>query len=128
MADIAWLPDSWERWADQHGRLHNLPAFAALALPVMFLCHGRRDRRGAIIILAAIAALLELLQYFIPSRTCEWQDIALSWAGLATTWLPFELFCWSVGRWRSWQYKKRTVIAPPDFRAPPVRADRGFKS
>jgi hypothetical protein len=33
---------------------------------------------------------VEAAQYFIPTRWCEWEDVAWSWAGLAATWLVAE--------------------------------------
>jgi VanZ family protein len=98
VADIRWLPASLTHWADYHGRVRNIPAFAVLALPFMLICPSPRARRTAIFGLAAFAATLELLQYFIPTRYCEWQDIACSWIGLALTWVSFEFASWAAWR------------------------------
>ena len=98
---VRWLPAVLTHWADNHGQLDNVPAFAMLAVPFMFVCNGRRARRTAIAWLAVFAATLELLQYFIPTRFCEWQDIACSWIGLALTWLGYEFACWAA--WRIYQ-------------------------
>jgi hypothetical protein len=100
---ITWLPRSLDpiiRWADDHGRMRNVPAYALLAMPVMVLCRTRQSRTIAIILLAVFGAVLEGLQFFIPTRYCEWQDVALSWVGLLVTWGPAEALYWGVGRWR----------------------------
>jgi VanZ family protein len=114
LESIPWLPKSLTHWADRHGRLDNVPAFAALALPFMYVCNGRRARRKALAWLAVFAAVLELLQYFIPTRHCEWQDIVASWAGLAITWLGVE-FTYRAA-WRVRQFFKQ----PQDGRPPDV--------
>ena len=77
---------------DHHGYLQNIPAYALLALPFMTLFRGSRARAQIVGTLALFATVLEAIQYFIPSRFCEWQDVALSWVGLLITWGLFEAF------------------------------------
>lgn len=88
--DLWWLPSSVRNWAYYNGQLRNLPAFAALAIPCMILANGRRARRKAILGLAVFVAVTEAAQHFVPSRWCEWQDVAYGWAGLLITWSVFE--------------------------------------
>src|ERR1019366_6491362 len=98
------------RWADDHGRLRNVPAYALLAMPVMVLCRTRKSRAIAIIFLAVFGAILEGLQTFIPTRFCEWQDVALSWVGLLITWGLAEGLYWSAGRlWPHRHGRKRRI-------------------
>ena len=91
LVEIGWLPRGVARWADSYGRFRNFPAYAALAAPFVFVCNGRRARAKAMAWLALLGAVVEGLQYFIPTRWCEWQDVAWSWAGLAATWLAAEI-------------------------------------
>lgn len=95
LVEIPWLPRAVAKWADSYGRFRNFPAYATLAAPFMIVCNGRRARFRALRWLALFAASVEAAQYFIPSRWCEWQDVAWSWAGLAATWLVAEM-SWKV--------------------------------
>jgi hypothetical protein len=118
LTTLSWLPDPLERWADRHGRLRNLPAFAALALPFMCVANGRRARRKAFFGLAAFSAGLELAQHFIPTRLCEWQDIMWSWIGLGFTWLGFEIFRLALGhvqRLLRQRNRRRSLPGPASF-------------
>lgn len=85
-----WLPRVIEEWADGHGRIRNLPAFALLAVPCLVVVNGRRARRKTILALAVFVAVTEFAQRFIPNRMFEWQDIACGWTGLLLTWGIFE--------------------------------------
>ena len=130
---ITWLPKSLTYWADANGVVDNIPAFAVLALPFMYLCNGRRARRKAIAWLAVFAAVLELLQYFIPTRFCDWRDIVASWAGLAITWLGVEFVYWAAWRVRQ-KFKRgqdgrstdatRPAAAGSNRKAPPQKKPR----
>jgi hypothetical protein len=100
LSEIPWLPHGVARWADSYGRFRNFPAYATLALPFMIVCRGRRGRFNAFRWLALFGAAVEAAQHFIPTRWCEWQDVAWSWAGLAATWLVAELGCMAAGRVR----------------------------
>lgn len=90
LSEIPWLPRGVAHWADNYGRFRNFPAYATLALPFMIVCNGRRSRFNALRWLALFGAAVEAAQYFIPSRWCEWEDVAWSWAGLTATWLLTE--------------------------------------
>jgi hypothetical protein len=100
LSEIPWLPTGLARWADSYGRFRNFPAYAALAVPFMFVCNGRRPRAKAIAWLAVFGAVVEGLQYWLPTRWCEWQDVAWSWVGLAATWLATE-----IGFWVAWEIR-----------------------
>jgi chromosome segregation ATPase len=73
----------------------------------MVLCRTGRSRAIAISLLAVLGAVLEGLQYFIPTRFCEWQDVALSWVGLLLTWGLAESLYWSAGRLRRFRTPHR---------------------
>jgi VanZ like family len=109
---ITWLPRMlWPiaTWADYHGYLRNVPAYALLALPVMVIFPGRKARAGALTVLAIFAAALEFFQLFIPTRFFSWGDIALSWAGLAITWALAEGIRWCSRRVQRILSKKRAL-------------------
>lgn len=91
LSEVPWLPGGLARWADSYGRLRNLPAYAVLAVPFMVVSPRPRSRAISIACLALVGAILEGLQYFLPSRWCEWQDVAWSWCGLGLTWATAEL-------------------------------------
>lgn len=91
LSEISWLPEGIARWADSYGRFRNFPAYATLAIPFMIVCNGRRARFRALKWLALFGAAVEAAQYFIPTRWCEWEDVAWSWAGLVATWLIAEI-------------------------------------
>jgi VanZ family protein len=116
-SDLWWLPRPVERWVDSHGEMRNVPAFALLAVPSLILCNGRRARRKAIAALAAFCAITEMAQYFIPTRCCEWQDVATGWTGLALTWAAFEGSFWAA--WKIRQSLRALGVAGPGDRLPP---------
>jgi len=91
LQEVWWLPTGIARWADSYGRFRNFPAYALLALPFMLVANGRRARFNAFRWLALFGAAVEAAQYFIPSRWCEWEDVAWSWAGLLATWILVEV-------------------------------------
>jgi hypothetical protein len=91
LSEIPWLPGGVASWADSYGRFRNFPAYAILAIPFMIVCNGRRARFRAFRLLALFGASVEAAQYFIPTRWCEWEDVAWSWAGLVATWLIVEV-------------------------------------
>lgn len=100
---IQWLPRWLEpvaNWADLHGYLRNVPAYALLGVPVMFLFAKRRRRMQAFLWLAIFAAGLELLQLFIPTRYFSLGDILLSWVGLGMTWGAGEAVRSGLARWQ----------------------------
>lgn len=87
---VWWIPYPIARWADYHGRTRNLVAYCLLATPILVL---NRDRTRQVKWLAALGifgTVLEYGQLFIPTRWFEWQDIALTLAGLLASWLLVE--------------------------------------
>jgi hypothetical protein len=107
LQEVWWLPGGVARWADEYGRFRNFPAYAVLALPFMIAANGRRARFNAFRWLALFGAVVEALQYFIPTRWCEWQDVAWSWAGLLATWIVVEL-----GYKAAWEIRCAIVRKP----------------
>ena len=95
---VNWIPYPVALWADYHGRSRNLVAYAILALPVLVLFDNRRMQLRWLAALGLLGTALEYGQLFIPTRWFEWQDIALSLAGLATTWVAVEGYRWIIRR------------------------------
>jgi hypothetical protein len=89
---IWWIPYPAALWADYHGRIRNLVAYAILALPALILYRDRRKQLRWLVGLGVLGTALEYGQLFIPTRWFEWQDIALSLTGLATAWIFVETF------------------------------------
>jgi hypothetical protein len=87
---VSWIPYPVALWADYHGRSRNLVAYAILALPVLVLFDDRKTQLSWMVALGVLGTALEYGQLFIPTRWFEWQDIALSLAGLATSWVAVE--------------------------------------
>jgi VanZ family protein len=65
-------------------RLNHASAFAALALSG---CLGYRGRRSTLLwlmlALLAFGGLIEVVQYFVPGRSCEWGDLFADLVGIA---------------------------------------------
>ncbi len=89
VAELAWVPRWLSAWADHHGSLRNLPAFAALAL-VLILTLGRRPGSA---LAALLGVFLELAQTFISGRTFDWADIGWSLAGVVAVSAAFAVAC-----------------------------------
>jgi VanZ like family len=112
LCSITWLPhflNPIATWADYHGYLRNVPAYALLALPVMAIFPRCKARAGALTVLAFFAAALECFQLFIPTRYFSLGDIFLSWAGLAATWILAEIAGWIVRYARTSRPTSRTT-------------------
>lgn len=92
------MPRALGDWLERNGRFRNFPAYAMLAVPFLLLFRTLRRRALGMLLLAIFASALEALQYFLPSRWCEWQDAALSVAGVAAAWVSFELARLAIGR------------------------------
>lgn len=90
LASVPWIPDFVGHWADQNGRLRNLPAYFLLTVPVLFTVRDYISRARAVIAVGVFGTVLELAEFFVPRRWVEWQDIAWTWAGAITAWLVFE--------------------------------------
>jgi len=87
---VWWIPYPVALWADYHGRTRNLAAYAILAMPVLVLVRDRQAQLKWMAALGLLGTALEYGQLFIPTRWFEWQDIALSLAGLASSWILVE--------------------------------------
>ena len=111
---VSWLPDFVAKWADQHGRLRNLPAFALLTAPILIVSNGRSARLKAVVGVAAFSASLECAQYFIPTRMFEWQDIFWSWIGVVLAWSAFEAMRLLLTRIHSHRRTQRRLLARSD--------------
>ncbi len=79
VGELPWIPHWLSDWADRHGTLRNLPAFAALTV-ALIPAFGWRLGGG---IAAGLSVALELAQVFIAGRTFDWADIGWSLAGVA---------------------------------------------
>jgi VanZ family protein len=90
------MPRALGDWLERNGRFRNFPAYAILAVPYLLLFRRFKCRAAAMLLLAVFGSVLEALQYFLPSRWCEWQDAALSVAGLSAAWLVYEVAYWAI--------------------------------
>jgi hypothetical protein len=88
LTEITWLPRWLTVWADNHGVLRNVVAFAAFGL-VTFAVSGCRCRTT--IVAGLFAMVLEVGQIWLPARFFDWKDIAASWAGLVVAWAVVRL-------------------------------------
>ena len=82
LTTVWWLPHFVSHWADRHGVFRNFPAYAILAVPFLMITPGILQRACVIASLAVVAALLEVIQLWIPTRFADLGDIFWSWAGL----------------------------------------------
>jgi hypothetical protein len=60
-------------------------------LPVLVLYSDRTKQMRCILSLGLLGTTLECAQLWIPTRWFEWQDIALSLAGLGVSWVVVEI-------------------------------------
>lgn len=69
---------------DIHDFSKNMFGFAVLALTMHLAFDGGGvDRPGRrTVVLAAVIVLLELAQLALPTRTCDWRDVAAGWLGI----------------------------------------------
>ena len=99
----AFLPAGLRRWVAEHDDPVNIIAF--LTLSIFALCFQREPRRvradtkrNAVLRLfesrgvraAALMALvctIELVQFFIPGRVADLQDVCTGWSGIFAAWL-----------------------------------------
>lgn len=79
LRELPWMPDWLGAWADRHGRLRNLPAFAGLAV-LLFPFAG--IFRGACLA-GGLAVVVECVQIALPGRIFDWADIFWSLVGVA---------------------------------------------
>ena len=91
--DVPWLPRWLAGWADRFGNLRTaVPFFLLGLLAGNRLRQTHRARRtwwGVWGALLALVTLVEVGQYFLPRRHCDWRDIAWGAAGAAAGMLPF---------------------------------------
>lgn len=69
---------------DIHDFSKNAFGFAVLALTMhLAFDRGGAERSGRrTVVLAGVIVLLELAQLPLPSRTCDWRDVAAGWTGI----------------------------------------------
>jgi hypothetical protein len=91
MSAVGWLPHFITHWADRHGQLCNLPAYAMLAIPFLAVAPGRLHRTCVVFSLAILVAGLEIVQLWIPTRCSDKWDVFWGWSGLLTSWVAVEL-------------------------------------
>jgi hypothetical protein len=91
MSAVGWLPHFITHWADRHGQLCNLPAYAMLAIPFLAVAPGRLHRTCVVFSLAILVAGLEIVQLWIPMRCSDKWDVFWGWSGLLTSWVAVEL-------------------------------------
>ncbi|WP_414663045.1 hypothetical protein [Horticoccus sp. 23ND18S-11] len=121
LATVPWMPEAVGRWADEHGRFRNLPAYFLLSCPFLLAAPRLGIRAWSALALAVFGAVLELAEYFVPVRMVEWQDIAWSWAGVAAAWGAIEAGGWIRTRRRARKMNTLSLLSDPD-RKPLVAA------
>ncbi len=87
VGELSWLPAGLADWADHHGRLRNLPAFAGLTA-VLVTALGWRRGAGCS---ALLAVGLECAQLGIRGRSFDPADIGWSLLGVVAIALPAGL-------------------------------------
>jgi len=92
LATVHWMPGTIARWADTHGRFCNFPAYGLLAVPFLLIASSLRQQATVVIALALLIVAFELVQLYLPRRTCDPGDIACGWAGLLAAWAGCVLF------------------------------------
>ncbi|HEY1764164.1 MAG TPA: hypothetical protein VGF85_04520 [Opitutaceae bacterium] len=92
---VWWIPYPLARWADYHGRTRNLVAYWLLATPILVLNRDRSRQLKWLVALGIFGTALEYGQLWIPTRWFEWQDIALTLAGLLASWVMVEGARWA---------------------------------
>jgi VanZ family protein len=64
-------------------KLNHISAFAALAMAACFgFAESRRTLRWALLGLLAFGGLIEIVQLYVPGRSCEWNDLAADAIGV----------------------------------------------
>lgn len=96
LGELSWIPRWLANWADSHGVLRNVPAFAALYC-VVLLGLGWRKRVVALLLVCVFAACVEFGQLLLVNRSFGWDDIGASWAGAC---LAYGVCVWAVAVWR----------------------------
>ncbi len=86
LGGLPGLPRGLSMWLDRHGVLRNLPAFAALAVPLLLVARAGRPRRRVVLGVAALAEFIEYAQLWQPGRHFDWRDIVVSLAGIGAAW------------------------------------------
>lgn len=92
VSEVVWVPKGLAIWADRHGDIRNLVAFALVGLVAGGA--GRLAGLGAYRLLLGVAVLaagVEIAQLGIAGRVFSWVDIAWSWAGVGVAWLVLKL-------------------------------------
>lgn len=78
-------------WLDQYVNARTGLAFGTIALVGQPLAERRRYRWFLCLGAGLLGVLFEFVQYFIPTRVCDWKDMAWSMAGALIAGLLWEL-------------------------------------
>jgi hypothetical protein len=89
---VSWLPKFITHWADRHGQLCNFPAYGLLALPFLFIAPDMRRQAQIVLGIFDLVALIEVIQFWIPTRVCDTGDVFWGWLGASVAWGIFGIF------------------------------------
>lgn len=92
-ASVGMVPSAGAKFLDSHDFFSNALAFGALGV-VTHLAFALRAESfwraaGRAAILGVVVALLEFVQRFLPTRSCDWGDVLAGWIGLGCGSLPW---------------------------------------
>ena len=88
LSSVPHVPHAWITFFDGHDFFKNLVGFGGLAATVHFAFagFGRESWRSVLrraAWLGVMVVCLELAQLYIPTRSCDWHDVAAGWLGIA---------------------------------------------
>lgn len=93
LTELRWLPRVLAEWADAHGVVRNIPAFAVFH-GLLLIALGWQRRRVALIGSGLFAAGVECAQLLLDGRFFGWDDIVASWTGVAAAHgLAWVIYC-----------------------------------
>jgi hypothetical protein len=101
VGELPWMPDWLGHWADRNGNVRNLPAFAGLAMILVWALGWRAAGVWA----SLLAVSLECAQVVIAGRSFDWADIGWSLTGVILVVAPY----YSVAKFRE---KRKSGIRP----------------
>jgi hypothetical protein len=90
---VSWLPKTITHWADGHGQSCNFPAYGVLALTFLAIAPNVRRQAQVVLGLFGLIASMEVIQFWIPKRTCDPGDIFWGWLGVSVAWGICGIFC-----------------------------------
>jgi hypothetical protein len=106
IVQAAWVPRKIGLWLDEHDFAKNLIGYGALAFTIFMAWartgakpqeQGRRSvflsirERNLVIGFCSTVVVLELGQFAMRNRVCDWRDIIAGWSGGFLAWFLFRV-------------------------------------